>query len=91
MIRRLIRSDGVIKAVLYPFTRADVARLIGADTLNTVSLADGLHVMLVDDSGIAKCLPVNAEATRLYLQRCREGTTYQILGDVVILPDRELA
>jgi hypothetical protein len=33
--------------------------------------------------------PVNAEATRLYHLNCQPGTTHQIVGDVVIVPDDE--
>ena len=31
--------------------------------------------------------PVNAKATRLYWDNCSRGTTHQIVGDVVIVPD----
>jgi hypothetical protein len=33
--------------------------------------------------------PINAEATRLYLQICRPGTTHQIAGDVAIMHDSD--
>jgi len=35
--------------------------------------------------------PVNAEATSLYLANCKRGTTHQIVGDVVIVPDSDFA
>ncbi|GAP37344.1 hypothetical protein ABXN37_19660 [Piscinibacter sakaiensis] len=35
--------------------------------------------------------PVNEEATRLYLANCRPGTTHQIVGDVVVVPDEDFA
>lgn len=35
--------------------------------------------------------PVNAEATRLYREVCVPGTTHQIVGDVVIVPDSDFA
>jgi len=42
-----------------------------------------------------KCIrprkPVNAEATRLYHEVCIPGTTHQIVGDVVIVPDSDYA
>jgi hypothetical protein len=34
-------------------------------------------------------LPINEKATELYLQNCRPGTTHQIAGDVVIVPDED--
>jgi hypothetical protein len=35
--------------------------------------------------------PVNAEATKLYLANCRPGTTHQIVGDVIVVPDLDFA
>ena len=35
--------------------------------------------------------PINVEATRLYLLNCAPGTTHQIVGDVVIVPDSDYA
>jgi len=54
-----------------------------------VLLTDRVHVMIVDDAGHQKGLPVNAAATALYHARCLPGTTHQIVGDVVIVPDSD--
>ena len=62
--------------------------MIGADTLGTILLAGRKHVMLIDGDGHSKRLPVNAEATRLYSEM---GTTWSIVGDVVIVPDSDYA
>lgn len=70
---------------------ADLRKLVAAELFDTVRLADRVHVMLVDDEGYAKELPVNEKATALYLERCYPGTTHQILGDVVIVPDDDFA
>ncbi len=35
--------------------------------------------------------PVNAEATRLYHLNCLPGTTHQIVGDVMVVPDLDYA
>lgn len=87
--RKLIRADGT-EAVLHgPHAIQDVCQMLGADALDTVSLADRIHVMLVDDDGIQKNLPVNPAATRLY-QDAR-GIPHQIRGDVVIVPDSDYA
>lgn len=88
-IRKLIRADGAETELHGPHALQDVRQMIGADTLDTVSLADRVHVMLVDDDGISKGLPVNPEATRLY-QDAR-GIPHQIRGDVVIVPDSDYA
>jgi hypothetical protein len=70
-------------------------------------MGEPLHVMLLDDLGyecepiehdgwtelrpIRALKPVNAEATRLYHLNCLPGTTHQIVGDVVIVPDEDFA
>jgi hypothetical protein len=36
-------------------------------------------------------LPVNSLATELYHANCLPGTTYQIVGDVAIVPDTDFA
>lgn len=64
-----------------------------------------LHVMCLDDEGwetetiqrgnqlilqpVRARKPVNAKATELYLRNCMPGTTHQIVGDVVVLPDSD--
>ncbi|MGH7462669.1 MAG: hypothetical protein ACREMA_16800, partial [Longimicrobiales bacterium] len=56
--------------------------------LDTVNLRDeGRHVMLLDDLGHHKQLPVNQKASELYWSVCRPGTTHTIRGDVVIVRD----
>ena len=75
------------------------------DTVNQHHMGQPLHVMCVDDNGYATraepieggtflravraLKPVNAEATRLYHLNCLPGTTHQIVGDVVIVPDED--
>ena len=61
-------------------------RTIGADTLDTVTLHDG-RLMLIDDDGFAKGLPVNEAATALYASRCRPDSAPVIVGDVVIVEE----
>ena len=87
--RKLICADGAETVLHGPHAIQDVCQMIGADALDTVSLADRVHVMLVDDDGISKGLPVNPAATRLY-QEAR-GIPCQIRGDVVIVPDSDYA
>jgi hypothetical protein len=40
---------------------------------------------------VRACKPVNVEATRLYHANCRPGTTHQIVGDVLVMPDEDFA
>ena len=35
--------------------------------------------------------PVNQKATELYHRNCHPGTTHQIVGDVVVMPDTDYA
>lgn len=94
MIRKLIRTDGSALD-LAPGKRLstqEIHELIGADTLDTVQLrhlGHPPHVMFVDDAGYEKELPMNVEATRMYLANCRPGTMHKIRGDVVVAPDSD--
>lgn len=90
-IRKLIRAHGAETELHGPHALQDIRQMISADTLGTILLADRKHVMLVDDDGHQKRLPVNAEATRLYHETCVPGTTWQIVGDVVVVPDSDYA
>ena len=87
---KVIRTSGAEEAIAGRPRIAAIETMIGADCLDTVSLRDG-RVMLVDDNGIAKDLPVNPAATALYHGVCRPGTTHQIRGDVVIVHDEDFA
>lgn len=88
-IRKVICADGTEIAPDKPISTTQAAELIGASCLDTVMLSDGVHVMLVDDSGWLRGTPVNEKATALYLQRCRPGTSHTIRGNVVIVPDSD--
>ena len=88
-MRELIRASGVREPILRPIDIREVAALIGADTLDTVNLRHGDRVMLVDDAGHAKGLPINEVATHLYHSVCRPGTTHPIRGDVVVTFDSD--
>jgi hypothetical protein len=87
---KVIRVSGVEEPITGRATIAGIERAIGADTLDTVNLRDG-RVMLVDDLGISKKLPVNEAATKLYHGVCRQGTTAQIHGDVAVVYDEDFA
>jgi hypothetical protein len=93
-MRKIIRADGTNEDLPGPKPMTSLKALIGADTIDTVSLrhmGTPLHVMLVDDNGHGKKLPVNAEATNLYHANCVPGTTHAILGDVAVVPDDDFA
>lgn len=88
----LYRTDGTTIELPAAVSIDNCRRAIAADTLDTVCLrhmGHPLHVMLLDDNGHGKSLPINAEATKLYLANCRPGTTNTIRGDVIVVPDSD--
>lgn len=91
--RRVICADGTVEALLGPVSMTAVQALInakaGCDVVQLRHLGPPAVVMLVDDLGHPKKLPVNVEATRLYHANCIPGTTHTIRGDVVILLDED--
>lgn len=91
-MRTLYRTDGTTLDLPAGRSIEDHRKMIKADTLDTVCLrhmGHPLHVMLLDDNGHGKSLPVNAEATKLYLANCKPGTTHTIRGDVIVVPDSD--
>lgn len=90
-LRLVLRTSGALEQIDKPVTIGEAQALIKAQTLDTVLLTDRRHVMLVDDSGHDKALPVNQLATSLYLDRCYPGTTHEIRGDVVLVPDSDFS
>lgn len=87
-----IRTDGTETTFPGNVSIAEICRLIGCDTLDTVTIDRRRQtVMFVDDVGMLDGKPVNPKATALYHAIFRPGTVYQIHGDVVIVPAGELA
>lgn len=92
------------RCILYPdgrridreakISHEDITSIICDDTrhrsLSTVNLRDG-HVMLIHDLGHPLNLPVNPGATNIYWGVCIPGTTHEIRGTVVIVPDEDFA
>ena len=90
----VLRSDGREEEVTLPVEADDyilphIYKLIGCDCIDTVRLPQHRQVMLVDDIGYAKELPVNTKATALYHSVCRPGTTAPIVGDVVLVREED--
>lgn len=83
-IRTILHADGRREDFDRPLTLDEVNAALDEAIPATVRLPDGF-VMLCDDNAIAKRLPVNAEATRLYHSVCRPGTTHQIRGPAVVV------
>jgi hypothetical protein len=88
--RCVIRSNGIRIEIAGPVSIAHIEHLIGADICDTVMLADGLLVMIVDDLGHSKESPLNAIAMGLFPE-VRPGNPWVIKGDVVVVPDNDFA
>lgn len=94
LTRCLLRTNGTREDLPEGMSITDLADAIGAECLTTVNLrhmGQPLHVLLVDDIGYRKHLPVNVQATALYLANCVPGATWKILGDAVVYPDDDFA
>ena len=92
--RAIIYPDGRKIDRLSKIPMADITDIICEGTphrtLTTVNLRDG-HVMLVHDLGHQLMLPINPGATAAYHAVCYPGTTHEIRGTVVIVPDSDFA
>lgn len=86
-MRKLIRCDGTERQIDAKVPIMKACEMIRADFIDTVSLKDGVHVMIVDDVGHRKDLPVNRKATDLYWEKCGRPVDHVIRGDVLIVPD----
>lgn len=88
-------ATGEVEVIDKKPTISDIERILQADCLDTVTLAregwQPLIVMLVDDTGAIRGLPVNFKATELYHAICCPGTTATIHGTVVIANDSDFA
>lgn len=90
-VRCILRTSGAIELLDGPVSTAEAARLIDASTLDVVSLrqwGSPLWVMLVDDTGLIRGLPINPRATLIYAPY---PAVIPVCGDVVIVPDDDFA
>ncbi len=75
MTRRIIRADGTEEPLERPMNNGEIAALIGAETLDVVSLkslGDPLWVMLVDDAGYETREEVRGGSVHLIPTRARK-------------------
>jgi|SRR5688572_18646771 len=82
----VIRVNGTVEEHNVPADSifSEVERLINAQCLDHVTFSD--KVLWVDDIGIAKNLPVNPEASKMYQSKCRPEvrSTCFLYGDAAI-------
>ena len=88
-MRKLIPVDGDITEFPQPLSMSKIHLLIKADTVDSFTLTDRVHVCIVDDIGIRKDLPVNIRATAMYWERCGGPNSHMIRGDVFVCPDSD--
>lgn len=76
-------------------TNDEIYKAIGCDCYDTVTLTWKASrrpdvVMLVDDNGLYKNIPVNLKATALYMLRCGGVTPTGIHGTVAFVHDGDM-
>ena len=86
LVNVCLRASGAQETLAPGLSMSKARKLMGADFFDVVNLHDG-RIMLVDDLGLEKDLPINAAATSLYHSVCVPGTTWPIRGDVIIVLD----
>lgn len=87
---KVLRANGTEESLTSIPTRDEIRALLDATSLDTVSLnriEGGPYTLYVDDLGQSKGLLPNRAATELYHTQCKPGTTWQILGDAVLVRD----
>lgn len=91
--RYLIAVNGTVSHYPTPVSMEIIHDLLQAQAFDAVVLTrvGGRpdQVMIVDDLGCSKNLPVNPEATKLYHDVCVPGTTHEIRGPVFVCPDSD--
>lgn len=88
-MRALIKTTGEVVDLPSPTSIERIRTLIGAETLDTILLADRIHVMILDDLGHSKGLPTNILATHHYWTKCGGANENYIVGDVIVVPDSD--
>jgi len=88
-MRKLIRVNGDETDFEAPVSMHEICKHIGCEWIDTVNLADGVHVMIIDDTGLIDGKPLNQKATELYWQKCGGPVDHFIAGDVFITPDAD--
>lgn len=92
IVRRLVRADSQQLTLPAGMTADELRGLLNATVLDVIALQPvgwQPHVMLVDDLAIRKELPLNVEATSLYLATHRPGGMHKVRGDVIYYPAAE--
>jgi hypothetical protein len=89
MMRKLLRTNGTVEDFAAPVPMAGIKALLGTTSLHVISLKDGIHVMIIDDWGATKGLPVNQAATAHYWEKCGGPVDWFMRGDAFICPDSD--
>lgn len=86
--RRILFADGSQEQLNEAYTTKEIGAMISADQCSAIMLKHGM-VMMVDDAGQEKCLPVNYLATAIVYGSQPYGIEREIRGEVVIVPDTD--
>ena len=82
----MIEVNGTVTVVPETPTLAIIHKVLHCDLMTTINLKED-QVLLVDDTGARKGLPVNREASKLVSDRL--GRLVEIYGDAVLANDRD--
>lgn len=86
--RRMIAVEGNQSGLSESLSVKQIADLIAADCCSVIMLKHGM-VMLINDAGQEKNLPINYLATAIVYGAQPYGIEKEIRGDVVIAPDTD--
>lgn len=86
--RRVVAIEGNQQGLSESLTMKQIGDLIAADCCSVIMLKHGM-VMIVDDAGQEKKLPINYLATAIVYGSQPYGLEREIRGDVVIAPDTD--
>jgi hypothetical protein len=79
----VLRADGRVEHLPKAPTVREARALIGAEAVDGFSLRDGRYVF-IDDAGHPKGLPLNAQATELYLGHLSKECNRTVIVDALM-------
>lgn len=88
-MRKLLHTDGTFLDFHKPVPMDEIRGYLGTTSLHVILLKDRIHVMIIDDFGATKELPVNQAATAHYWEKCGGPVDWFIRGDAFICPDSD--
>jgi hypothetical protein len=88
IVRRVIRSSGVIEVLDGPKKEWELRKAIDTNLASKIKFPNGM-MMIMDDMAAIRKLPVNALATMIYQNQLKPLNTCHVFGDVVLIPQSD--